>query len=482
MGQGIPAAMVSWDRMPSLSVSIMKTNPSNSPDRRQFLKTGAAAGALMMLPARALQVQAAAPARQLKVAFAGMGGQIQGHVSGILQLGHQVVAMCDVDSAQIAKTKARHGEAVAKAAVYKDYRLMLEKEPSIEAVVIATPDHWHAPICRAAMEAGKHVYCEKPLTHTIYEARQLRELCRASKVVTQMGNQGSASDNLRRSMELIAAGFFGEIREVHAWHPVHGWPSGVDRPLDSDPVPEGLDWDFWLGTSPARPYKTKIYHPNDWRGWYDFGNGSLGDFCCHSFNLPLRALKLDYPDKIEIEGTGLGKESFAESCSVKLHFPAREGRGPVVLNWHTGGKLPPESATEWLRGPGGKLPGNGCLLIGDKGQLQCGLWNSDCNIRMKDDPRFIWAGNHPAAKLIPQSIPRVKGQLQEWVDACLGGPRVFSDFDFGGHLTEIGLAGIVALRLQKNIPWDGPGMKVPGMPEADALIKRGDRTAYLPGH
>jgi hypothetical protein len=253
----------------------------------------------------------------------------------------------------------------------------------------------------------------------------------------------------------------------------------VERPAGSDPLPSGLDWDFWLGGAPARPYKAKIYHPADWRGWYDFGNGSLGDFCCHTFNLPLRALHLDYPSRIEVSGTGLGQESFAKACTVRMHFAARGDRGPVVLNFYSGGDVPPESATEWLRASGGSLPDHGCLLIGEKGQLQCGLWNSDCNVRMQDDRRFIWAGNHPAAKQIPESIPRVKSHLDEWVDACVGGPKVFSDFDFGGHLTEIGLAGIVALRLQKNIDWDGPNMKVPGMAEADPYIRRAEGSRYF---
>ena len=459
---------------------MMSTTSLARVSRRGLLKTaGTAAGSLLLLPSGVLRGQGLKPGGKLNVAFIGMGGQIQGHVSQLLQMGHHVTAMCDVDAGQIANSMKRHGEAVAEAAAYADYRVLLEKEKSLDAVVIATPDHWHAPICRAALRAGKHIYCEKPLTHTIAEARQLRELAKASPGITQMGNQGSASANLRRSMELIAAGFFGAITEVHAWHPVHGWPSGVARPAGSDPLPAGLDWDFWLGGAPARPYKAKIYHPADWRGWYDFGNGSLGDFCCHTFNLPLRALHLDYPSRIEVSGTGLGQESFAKACTVRMHFAARGNRGPVVLNFYSGGDVPPESATEWLRGSGGSLPGNGCLLIGEKGQLQCGLWNSDCHVRMQDDRRFIWAGNHPAAKQIPESIPRVKSHLDEWVDACVGGPKVFSDFDFGGHLTEIGLAGIVALRLQKNIDWDGPNMKVPGLAEADPYIRRAEGSRYF---
>lgn len=457
----------------------MKTDSVRTLSRRSAIKTaGAAAGSLLILPGGVLRGQEKKPGAKLNVAFIGMGGQIQGHVSQILQLGHNVAALCDVDAGQISGSQKRHGAGVAKAAVYEDYRILLEKEKSLDAVVIATPDHWHAPICRAAIQAGKHVYCEKPLTHTIGEARQLRELSKGSKVITQTGNQGSASPNLRRSMELIAANFFGAITEIHVWHPPHGWPSGVDRPAGSDPIPAGLNWDFWLGKAPARPYKTGIYHPAQWRGWYDFGSGSLGDFCCHAFNMPVRALNLDYPTKIGVSGTELGRESFAKACTVRYHFPARGDRGPVKLNFYTGGDLPPDEVTAQLRESVGSLPSTGCLLIGEKGQLQSGLWNSDCLIRLKEDKRFVWAGNHPAAKAIPESIPRVKGQLDEWVDACLGGPKVFSDFDFGGHLTEIGLAGILALRLQKDIDWDGAKMKVPGMPEADRLIHVEERGKY----
>jgi predicted dehydrogenase len=447
--------------------------------RRTFLKTaGVATGGLLVLPGGVLRGQDRKPGAKLNVAFIGMGNQIQGHVGQILQLGHNVVALCDVDAGQIKNSQQRHKDGVAKATVYSDYRVLLEKEKSLDAVVIATPDHWHAPICRAAMQAGKHVYCEKPLTHTIAEARQLRELSKASKGITQTGNQGSASGNLRRSMELIAAGFFGAITEIHAWHPPHGWPSGVARPDGADPVPTGLDWDFWLGKAPVRPFKANTYHPVQWRGWYDFGNGSVGDFCCHAFNLPMRALDLDYPTHIEISGTGLGQESFATACTVKYHFPARGKRGPVKLNFYTGGDLPPEEVTASLRSSSGNLPRTGCLLIGEKGQLQSGLWNSDCYVRLNDEKRFFGADNHPQAKEIPLSLPRVKGHLDEWLDACLGGPKVFSDFESGGHLTEIGLAGIVALRLQKNIDWDGPNMKVPGIPEADRFIHKAERQPY----
>lgn len=451
----------------------------NCTRRRLIASAGSAAGSLLVLPSGSLRGQERKPSGKLNVAFIGMGGQIQGHVGRILELGHNVAALCDVDARQIDASKKHHGERVAKAAVYADYRVLLEKEKSLDAVVVATPDHWHAPICRAAIQAGRHVYCEKPLTHTLAEARQLRELSRTSQVVTQTGNQGSASSQLRRSLELIAANLFGPIREVHVWHPDHSWPSGEARPDGGDPVPSGLDWDFWLGPAPVRPYKSGLYHPAKWRGWYDFGNGSLGDFCCHGFNLPVRALGLDSPTRIEINGTGLGFESFAKACTVRYHFPARADRGPVQLSFYTGGHQPPDDVTARFRESVGRLPSTGCLLIGDNGQLSSGLWNNECSLRLNDDPKFLGADNHPAARDIPVSLPRVKGQLDEWVDACLGGPKVFADFDHGGHLTEIGLAGIVALRLQQSIDWDGPNLKVPGLPEADRFIRKTDRPGFV---
>ncbi|MFT4641358.1 MAG: putative dehydrogenase [Verrucomicrobiales bacterium] len=441
--------------------------------RRRFL---AAAGATVALPSHA-QVQK--PSDKLSIAAIGMGGQIQGHVGKLLKLGHHLAAFCDVDENQIRNSQKRHGDPVAKIHTYKDYRVLFEKEKGIDAVVIATPDHWHMPICRAAMAAGKHIYCEKPLTHSLAEARELREASRASKLITQTGNQGSASPNLRRSMELIAAGVFGDITDIHVWHPVHAPPYGTARPEDADPIPEGLDWDFWCGPAPARPFKAEIYHPAKWRAWYDFGNGTLGDFCCHSFNMPVRALDLDYPEKISVSARKMDQETFPEACTVIYHFAAKGKRGPMKLHFYTGGDVPPESSTKELSATFGGLPRVGCLLEGTKGQLQSGLWNSQCYVRLNDDAKFLGADNHEAEKAIPESIPRSIGHMEEWISACGGEGTCFADFNFGGHLTEIGLAGVVALRMQKEIPWDGPNMKVPGMPEADRFIRTEDRKTYL---
>ena len=420
---------------------------------------------------------------KLDIGYIGMGGQVQGHVARALQLGENVVAMCDVDSGQISNTKKRHGEAVAGATVYGDYRELFEREKSMDAVVIATPDHWHAPICRAAIAAGKHVYCEKPLTHTVAEARELRTISEAAKsqgIVTQTGNQGSASTNLRRSLELIGAGLFGEISEIHVWHPAHNWPSGEARPGGTDAIPEGLNWDFWLGTAPVRGYKPGIYHPGKWRGWYDFGNGSLGDFCCHGFNLPVRALGLGYPERIEVSGTGMGKESFARSCTVTFHFAGSGERGPVRLVFYSGGDLPPEGVMGGVVRTFGSVPRTGCLMVGSKGELSAGLWNSDCYVRLEGEKKFMGEGNHEVAKAVAKTVKRAEGgHFGEWVDACKGEGEVFADFEHGGHLTEIGLAGIVALKLQKDIAWDGGAMEVVGEPGAAALVSKENRGKWL---
>lgn len=417
-------------------------------------------------------VKGPSPNQKLNIACIGLGNQMRSLLGEIAAVGQNVVAVCDVDDKQIAGTRKAFGELLASAKVYKDYRQLLEREKSVDAVVIATPDHWHASICTAAIRAGKHVYCEKPLTHTVGEARQLGALAKESKVVTQTGNQGSASPNFRRSIELVQAGVLGTVSEIHAWHPPHGWPSGVDRPPGEDTIPEGLDWDFWLGPAPVRPYKSELYHPIKWRGWYDFGGGSLADFCCHAFSMPVRALGLDYPTRIEISGDPLGKESFPKSCKVHFSFPARAGRGPVSIHFYSGEQMPPTEVTAVMAETFG-LPRTGCLLKGEKGTLSAGLWNNECSLNLKGEREFRSASNHDAAKGIPLSLPRAPQErhLLEWVDACKGGPKTFSPFEIGGHITEIGAAGLIALRLGRNLEWDGVAMQAVGVPEAAPLVK-----------
>ena len=264
----------------------------------------------------------------------------------------------------------------------------------------------------------------------------------------------------------------GPVHEVHIWHPPHGWPCGVETPTVADPVPEGLDWNFWLGPAPVRAYKQAIYHPFNWRGWFDFGGGSLADFCCHAFSLPVRALELDYPSRIEVSGTPLGLPSFPKSCRVHFSFPARGSRGPVAVHFYTGGEKPPAEATTGMAETFDKVPGLGCLLVGEKGTLSAGLWNNEFRLRMKGETSFNGV-NHEAAKAVPQTLPRAPKErhMLEWLEACKGEGKTFSPFEIGGHVTEIGAAGLVTLRLGREIEWDGPAMTAKGLPEAAALIK-----------
>ena len=416
--------------------------------------------------------------QRLDVACIGLGGQMQGLMRRLVDLQQGIVAICDVDMNRIAATRKAFGPALASAKAYQDYRRLLDREKSVDAVVIATPDHWHALVASAAIRAGKHVYCEKPLTHTVAEARQLRTLAKQSKVVTQTGNQGSGSANFRRSIELIQAGVLGAVREVHIWHPPHSWPSGVERPTGADPIPDGFDWNFWIGPAPMRPYKQAIYHPAQWRGWYDFGGGSLADFCCHAFSMPVRALELDYPNRIEVFGVPQEKDSFPKSCRVHFSFPAKGSRGPVSIYFYTGQEKPGPEVTAGMAATFDKVPTTGCLVLGDKATLSAGLWNNECNLKMKGETSFSGT-NHDAAKPVPQTLPRARGDhMQEWVEACKGGPRTFSPFEIGGHVTEIGAAGLVALRLGRDINWDGVAMEAKAEPDAAPLIRPQDRTTW----
>jgi predicted dehydrogenase len=417
---------------------------------------------------------------RLNIACVGLGGQMQGLMQEMVLFKdtNNIVALCDVSTEQIANRRKALGSALTGAREYRDYRVMLEREKSLDAVVIATPDHWHAAISAAAMNAGKHVYCEKPLTHTVGEARAIGQLAGKSKVVTQTGNQGSASANFRRSIELVQAGLLGKVHEVHIWHPPHGWPCAMDIPMNADPVPEGLDWDVWLGPAPARPYKQGLYHPGTWRGWYDFGGGSLADFCCHAFSLPVRALALEYPTRIEISGTPLAKASFPKECRVHFQFPVGGAHGPVTIHFHTGGEkersvLPPPEVMDGMAETFNQMPTTGCLLVGEKGVISAGLWNNECLLRMQGEKEFQHATNHDAAKIVPITLPRAPKErhMLEWLEACRGNGKTFSPFEIGGHVTEVGTAGLIPLRLGHGIDWDGQGMLAKGLPRTDSWIK-----------
>ncbi|MCX6873317.1 MAG: Gfo/Idh/MocA family oxidoreductase [Verrucomicrobia bacterium] len=464
--------------------------------RRRFLGTTLAAGATAavpnFLPARALG--AAASADKLNLAVIGVGGRGHGNLlPDLLQLDAHcnVVALCDVDTAAISNAKAyvaknveNSADASARFKIYDDYRKLLDQEKSLDGVVIAVGNRWHVPMSKAFMKAGKHVYCEKPLGLSISELRELRELTRTTKnVVTQIGAQGAAGDGFRRSIEIIQAGVLGQVREVHCWTTRECQPS-QNRPAGEDPVPTGLNWDFWLGQSPYRPYKQGIYTGglSNWCRWFDFGDGTVADMGIHSFNLAVRALELESPTRVEAQNPEPVLETYVSKGRFRFDFAARGKRAAVSLFWYDGkDALPPSEVTQGLLSTYKSVPEHGCVYLAEKGILWTDPWGQGGCLRLAGEAKLRGVLDHEACKLVPVTLPRVADQnhMAEWLRACKLGTGTFSDFDIGGRVTEICLTGTLALRLGRPIEYDGGAMKVIGAPEADMLIRRPQRTQWF---
>jgi predicted dehydrogenase len=477
-------------------------SPRSSLNRRDFLRATALAAGAATLGVPAL-VRGQNLNSKVNVAAVGIGGK--GASDVYYSSRENIVALCDVDKDYSARTVS----AFPAAKFYTDYRKMLdEMGKSIDAVIVATPDHWHALIAAAAMNLGKHVYVQKPLTQTIFEARQLRDLAQAKKLVTQMGNQGSADDGLRFGVECIQGGVVGDVHEVHIWTNRPIWPQGYDRPAGTEPVPPTLDWDLWLGPAPERPYRSRIYQPFVWRGWQDYGTGALGDMACHTVNLAFRGLKLGYPTTVEATTTApMNKEMYPLGSKIRFDFPARESMPAVTLYWYDGGKpiqrtsnndpfhdgsnKPPRDITTDIEGTFGEVPGSGCLIVGDKGKIfSPDDYGVQSYIKLKDDPKFLFFKKHPAAMAIKPTLPRnafntpgldmdARHHL-EWLAAIKDNKpeTCYSRFDITANLTEIMLLGCVSLRCGKKIEWDGPSMTAKNAPEAAQYIKRTNRAGW----
>jgi predicted dehydrogenase len=456
--------------------SIPKSH-SNDISRRQFIKSSSVVvGATVLTGPYLLRGQNLSG--KIGVASIGAGGKGSSDTDDSARCGANIVALCDVDQ----NTLNARGQKYPKAELFKDFRKMLEKlDKSIDAVTVSTPDHVHAAASVMAMRMGKHVYCQKPLVQSVYEARLMRQLAKEKKLATQMGNQGSAESGLRRAVEVIQAGVIGSVRELHVWSNRPIWPQGLDRPQGEDPVPATLDWDLWLGPAPLRPYKNDVYHPFKWRGWQDFGTGALGDMACHTVNMPFRALKLGYPAVVESEdNTGINTETYPKSSRIRFEFPAREDMPPLKFWWYDGGWKPKDDLTSEIRGTMGNIPGSGCLLIGDKGKLYSpDDYGARFYIVLKDEKKYRGGDNHEAAKQVPQTIWRSPGHNQEWFDMMNGKRAAYSNFDIAAYLTEIILLGCVAMRVgNKTMEWDGPNMKSPNCPEAAQFVKREFRSGW----
>jgi len=454
--------------------------------RRQLVRQAATAAAFTLVPHSVLGGRAyAAPSGKLNIAGVGIGGVGKSFLRGCAQEeAARIAFLCDVDQ-QYAKPTF---EEYPQAKRYRDYREMLDREGgNIDAVLVATPDHTHAMITMEALRRGKHVLCVKPLTRTIHEARTVMAAARQAGVATQVTASSSTSDSAATLCEMIRDGAIGEIREVHCWSNRPLWPQGMVRPEGSDPVGAHFDWDLWLGPAPLRPFKDKwgrdhlvmkqakynypfdaVYHPWNFRGWWDFGTGALGDMGCHHLNTLFQALKLGHPTSVEASSTKAMPEATPLAAAVAWEFPAREGMPPVAVYWYDGG-IKPARPSELEEGR--KWPDEGNLYIGTKGKI---LGNTDSG-------RIIPESKMQAYKLPPKTLPRSDFKniaTGEWVRACLGGEPASCHFDIGGLLAEVVQLGNIAIRRGKKLHWDAATLRFTNDEEANQYIQEPYREGW----
>jgi len=456
-----------------------KVERNSGLSRREFVGVAAAAAAFTFVPKRVLGGAGQDSANnKLNIAGIGVGGRGASDIDGVSS--QNIVALCDTDLRAASGTIKKH----PNAKIYRDFREMLEKEQkNVDAVVIGAPDHIHAPAAIMAMKMGKHVYCEKPMAHTIYEARRMTQVAKEMGVVTQMGNQGHAGDGLRQYWEYIHDGAIGTVKEVHVWSDRAGtperawWPQGIDRPKGSAPVPQGLDWDLWLGPAPWRPYAKfpngrggeATYSPFNWRGWWDFGCGAIGDMAVHNADPAFFALDLGAPTAVEAVTSPVNNETLPMWNIITFEFPAKGDRPAVKMVWYDGAKLPPRPAD---LDPGLNLGDNGILFVGDKCSL---LGGSHAGT-----PRIIPEAKRKEYGRPPKTLPRSPGHHEEWIQACKDGKPedAKSGFWYAGPFVEALLVGNLAVRLQKRVEWDSEKMRSPNCPEADNYITKFYRAGF----
>ena len=432
-------------------------------NRRRFLSTSAAAAGSLALGAYvnpAAAQPSTSPNERLRIAGVGTTNRAGGDLSELSS--QDIVALADVDDKLMAQGAAKY----PNARKYRDFRVMLEKEAAnIDAVMVATPDHTHAPAAAMALRMNKHVYCEKPLTHTVFEARTLANLAKEKKLVTQMGNQIHAGENYRRVVELIKAGAIGKVTDVHVWVTAT-YTDG--KFTTGTPAPAGLDWDLWLGPAPERPYSEGV-HPFTWRKFWDYGTGALGDFGCHYMDLAHWALDLRAPTAVEASGPPYDPVSCPAWCIAKYDYPARGDQPPVKLTWYDSGKQPELASTLMLGGkPLGQVFKSAQLFIGSEGML---VSDYGRHFLLPEDK---FAGFKPPERTIPKSI----GHHREWVEAAKTGGNTTCNFDYAGALTEAVLLGTVAYRSGKRLEWDAANLKVTNSPEAQQLIHKEYRKGW----
>ncbi len=474
----------------------MKPEINGNPGRRKFIRNAAIAGAgFFIVPRHVLGRGFVAPSDKLNVASIGAGGKGASDLTEIAKSANvNIVSLCDVDDRQAKKSR----DNFPKATYHRDYRVMLEKEKNnIDACVISTPDNTHAVATLAAMQLGKHVYTQKPLTHDIYEARILAQAEKKYKVVTQMGNQGGSGDGVRLGREIYEAGLLGTVTEAHAWTNRPVWPQGIATPTGKFDIPTELDWDLWLGPAKYIEYNP-AYLPFNWRGWWAFGTGALGDMACHIMDPVYRILPILYPDTAECSVGTVWKEMWndtqnTDACPpasiIHLNYPRTDGKGNIKVSWHDGGLLPKRPDELLPDEPFGNWDG-GVLFVGTKGKLLFDCYGANPRllptVRMKD-------------LKVPKKYKRVtEGHYVQWVNACIAGygkGETSSPFSYAGPFTESVLMGNLAIRswLMKNpklkgwedkylgrkkLLWDAKNMKITNFDEANQFVKREYRDGY----
>ncbi len=460
----------------------MKKSDSSSLPRRSFLGGAAAAAtaAFSIVPRHVLGGTGyTAPSDKLNLAAVGVGGMGKSNLSRCEE--ENIVALCDVDWGYAAKTFEKYPNAKR----YKDYREMLDRQSEIDAVIVATPDHTHAVIGMEVIRRKKHVYIQKPMAHSVYEVRMLTEEARRQKVMTQMGNQGRSGEGVRLLCEWIWADAIGPVREVHAWTNRPVWPQSVEveRPAETPEPPSGMDWDRWIGPAPYRPYHP-AYHPGQWRGWWDFGTGSLGDLGCHIMDPIFWALKLRYPVSVEgcistywkklWEYVEPKNEMYPRSTIIRFQFPARESMPQLKLTWWDGGMLPPRPDELELGRRLGDEDG-GLLFIGDKGTILAGCYGRS--------PRLIPEARMKEFTIPAKTLERVpngeSGHEKDWLRSCKDGKPASSNFENSSLLSETALMGNLAVRFpNRKLMWDGEKMEVTNDANANAYVRRQYRQGW----
>ena len=443
-------------------------------NRRDFVKDSVAVGTAFWVGSSMVQAQSSSPLEKLNIACIGAEGKGSSDTDNSANAGANVVALCDIDDNRLQKKGRRYRRNDVQ--LFHDYRYMLSKlEDRIDAVTVSTPDHSHAPAAVMAMRMGKHVYCQKPLTWSIGEARRMREVAKETGVITQMGNQGTSQDGLREAVEVVKSGGIGEVREVHIWTNRPVWPQGSGRPTDTPPVPKNIKWDLFIGPAPYRPYHPD-YQPFKWRGWLDFGTGALGDMACHTANMAVMGLDLFEPTSFEaVENTGLtDNESYPKFSVIKFQFPKRGDLPPCTVHWYDGGKTPDPALLE-----GEKMVKSGALLVGSEGKLYT---PNDYAKEYTLLSREKFADYKPPEPFLPR-VNKIgtfdQNHMGEFISACRGETRddgtpieCMSNFEYAGRLTETILCGNLALRSDKKVEWDAANMQCTNAPELQQFVTR----------